>query len=89
MKNQQLYVPGEEMLENDVRDFNLDIGTTEQEIEIGQRQEDLEEEDVYDMFAELDLSEKVPEEFQLKKRIVPMKMQFLITVVMNWKMLHL
>ena len=30
-----VYVLGEEMLENGVRDFNLDIGTTEQEIEIG------------------------------------------------------
>ena len=62
-----VYVPGEEMLENGVHDFNLDIGTTEQEIEIGQRQEDLEEEDIYDMFAELDLSEKVPEEFQFEE----------------------
>ena len=62
-----VYVPGEEMLENGVCDFNLDIGTTEQEIEIGQRQEDLEGEDIYDMFAELDLSQKVPEEFQFEE----------------------
>ena len=62
-----IYVPGKEILENGVRDFNLDIETMQQENEEEQQEEEEEEQEVYEMFAGLDLSEKVPEQFQFEE----------------------
>ena len=67
-----IFVPGEEILENGVRDFNLEtMGGEEQEEEeaqaAGNKEEEEQEVEVYDMFAQLDLSEKVPEQFQFEE----------------------
>ena len=55
------FVPNAETLENSVRDFNTDIQLAETEYEEGE--DDPNEDKVYDMFADLDLSQNVQDEF--------------------------
>ena len=55
------FVPNAETLENGVWDFNTDIQAAETEYEEGE--DDPNEDEVYDMFSDLDLSENVQDHF--------------------------
>ena len=55
------FVPNAETLENGVQDFNTDIQVLETEYEEGE--DDPNEDEVYDMFADLDFSENVQDQF--------------------------
>ena len=55
------FVPNVEELENDVRDFNTDIQVPE--IEYEECEDGPNEDGVYDMFADLDLSQNVQDQF--------------------------
>ena len=55
------FVPNVETLENGVWDFNTDIQVPETEYEEGE--DDPNEDEVYDMFADLDFSENVQDQF--------------------------
>ena len=55
------FVPNVETLENGVQDFNTDIRLAETEYEKGE--DDPNEDEVYDMFADLDLSQNVQDQF--------------------------
>ena len=73
------FVPNSDMLENGVRNFNsdtqmieTDLCEEEDELKNSYREyrvgeDDDEDDEVYEMFAGLDLSEKVPEEFQFEE----------------------
>ena len=56
-----MFVPNAETLGNNVWDFNTDIQLAETEYEEGE--EDPNEDEVYDMFANLDLSQNVQDQF--------------------------
>ena len=56
-----MFVPNAETLENGVQDFNTDIQVPETEYEEGE--DDPNEDEVYDMFADLDFSENVQDQF--------------------------
>ena len=59
------FVPNVEILKNGVQDFNTDIqidGTEYEEVGDGQN-----EDRMYDMFADLDLSQMIPDEFQFSE----------------------
>ena len=56
-----MFVPNVEKLENGVWDFNTDIQVAETEYEEGE--DDPNEDEVYDMFADLDLSQNVQDQF--------------------------
>ena len=67
-----MFVPNAETLENGVQDFNTDNQVAETEYEEGE--DDPNEDEVYDMFAELDLSQNVQDQFILLNITVVMKM---------------
>ena len=55
-----MFVPNVETLENGVQDFNTDIQGAETEYE---GEDDPNEDEVYDMFSDLDLSQNVQDQF--------------------------
>ena len=82
MDDATVFVPDSDMLANGVRDFNTDIIIEEEKIVENEEEDEEEEEqqendgddpyeseedEVYDMFAGLNLSESVPEKFHFKE----------------------
>ena len=64
-----VFVPNSDVLENGVRDFNNDIemGDLQEEEAIEEQDDDDYRDDLYDMFADMDLSHKVPDQFQFEE----------------------
>ena len=64
-----VFVPNSDVLENGVRDFNNDIemGDLQEEEAIEEQDDDDYRDNLYDMFPDMDLSHKVPDQFQFEE----------------------